>query len=66
LTPFKAHHYTESLVKHFTGVVACVNVKWLPKFTLLMYLLSRAGKPAFTRNPVPVTDSGLLEAIVMR
>jgi hypothetical protein len=31
-----------------------------------MYLLSRAGKPAFTRNPVLVIDGGVLEAIVMR
>jgi len=59
LTLFTAHHYTKSLVKHFTGVVACFSVKWLLKFTHLMYLLSRAGKLAFTRNTVLVIDGGV-------
>jgi hypothetical protein len=66
LTQFTAHHYTESPVKHFTEVVACVGIWWLLKFTLLIYLLSRAGKLAFTRNPVLDIDGGFLEAIVMR
>jgi hypothetical protein len=59
LTPFTAHHYTESLVKHFTALVASIGKLWLLEFTLLMYLLSRAGKPALTRNPVLVTGGGV-------
>jgi len=59
LTLFTAHHYTESLVKHFTGVVACIGARWLLKFTHVMYLLSRAGKLAFTRNPVLLIDGGV-------